>query len=362
MYSEKAKRYSPIHYALFVNYFPHLIAGPILHHADMMPQFDSAKNKTNIASDLSIGTSILLIGLGKKLLLADPLGGYVNIFYVTIADSKTTPGFFESITVSLAYTLQLYFDFSGYSDMAIGISRMFGVDLPINFNSPYKSKNIIEFWRRWHISLSTFLRDYLYIPLGGSKKGAVRRFANLFTTMVLGGIWHGAGWTFILWGGIHGSLLILNHAFQASISKLPTTNPISNTNARRILSIIVTFSCVSLAWIPFRAPNIETAAAVLAGVFGLHGAALPSQILAMAPFLGAWVTSVGNVPLLADGTVMGFIEMSVMILIGMYIAFFTSNTQEMTNRSRLLVGALTLPFLVQKIFFGGKVEFLYFQF
>lgn len=362
MYSEKAKRYSPIHYALFVNYFPHLIAGPILHHAEMMPQFEAAKNKTDIINDLSIGTGILLIGLGKKLLLADPLGGYVNIFYATIAESKTTPGFFESITVSLAYSFQLYFDFSGYSDMAIGISRMFGINLPINFNSPYKSHNIIEFWRRWHISLSTFLRDYLYIPLGGSKKGEIRRFANLFTTMLLGGIWHGAGWTFILWGAIHGALLIINHAFHASMSRIIPASQASGKNIFKITSITVTFACVNLAWIPFRAPDIETATAVLTGILGLNGATLPSQILAMAPFLGTWITSAGNVPLLADGTVMGFIEMSTMILIGICIAFFPSNTQEMTNRSRLLIGAIILPLLTQKIFFGGKVEFLYFQF
>lgn len=358
--SGKSKKYSPVHYAIFVNYFPHLIAGPILHHAEMMPQFESVKKKTQIRSDLAIGGGIFLIGMSKKLLIADPLGTYVNIFYSGLSNTTATPGFFECLLGSLAYSLQLYFDFSGYSDMAIGISRMFGIDLPLNFNSPYKSTNIIEFWRRWHISLSTFLKDYLYIPLGGGRKGTARRFLNLFITMLLGGMWHGAGWTFIIWGAIHGVLLSMNHAL-IHIFGPPKAFDRQGTITRAAKTVI-TFIAVTLAWIPFRAPDLETTQQVISGLFGLNGASLPQQVLSIAPFLNHIATGVGNVPLLADGTVMGFIEMSILSVIGLGLAWLAPNTQEMKHAHRLLIGALVLPLILQKVIYGGKVEFLYFQF
>lgn len=362
VYAKKTKKFSPLHYALFVNYFPHLIAGPILHHANMMPQFEIVKGGTKIVNDISIGGGILLIGLAKKLLLADPLGGYVNTFYANLASSTVAPGFIECLLSSVAYSLQLYFDFSGYSDMAIGISRMFGIDLPINFNSPYKSVNIIEFWRRWHISLSNFLRDYLYIPLGGSRLGPFRRFVNLFLTMLLGGLWHGAGWTFVLWGGIHGTMLIINHGFRAMFKQSQNSRNESSDVFWKIGSTALTFAVVTVAWIPFRAPNIESSIVVISGLFGQHGVALPSQILSMAPFLKNFVVGVGNLAMLADGTVMGFIELSVLTIIGLGIAFLAPNSQEMSHKLRLMLGALFLPLIAQKILFGGKVEFLYFQF
>ncbi len=198
-YQGKAREYSFVHYCLFVTYFPHLIAGPILHHAEMMPQFAQRQTYRPDYDKLAAGVTLFVLGLTKKVLIADEVGGYVAPFF-DAARSGAALTFLEAWCGALAYTFQLYFDFSGYSDMAVGLSLMFGVRLPINFHSPYKAVNIIEFWRRWHMTLSRFLRDYLYVPLGGSRKGPARRYINLLLTMLLGGLWHGAGWTFVLWG------------------------------------------------------------------------------------------------------------------------------------------------------------------
>ncbi|MEZ5493488.1 MAG: MBOAT family O-acyltransferase [Pseudomonadales bacterium] len=197
------KERNPVHYLLFITYFPHLIAGPILHHRQMMPQFAHAKTYRISQENIAIGLTIFAIGMFKKMAIADPLAEFVGPVF---AVSKH-PGLLsteEAWLGALAYCLQLYFDFSGYSDMAIGLSRLFGIKLPLNFNSPYKSTSIIDFWRRWHMTLSQFLRDYLYISLGGNRKDKTRRHINLLLTMLLGGLWHGAGWTFIIWGGLHG--------------------------------------------------------------------------------------------------------------------------------------------------------------
>ena len=185
-------RFAP--YVLFVSYFPHLVAGPVLHHAEMMPQFRD--NRPLLDEDLAKGLTIFVLGLGKKVLVADNLAGLANPLFASTA----TPQMADAWIGTLAYSMQLYFDFSGYSDMAIGLSLLFGVRLPENFNSPYQAANIAEFWRRWHMTLSRFLRDYLYIPLGGNRHGPWQRRRNLLLTMVLGGAWHGAGWNFMAWG------------------------------------------------------------------------------------------------------------------------------------------------------------------
>jgi len=198
-YRGNVARYALPHYALFVTYFPHLIAGPILHHKDMIPQFEDAKRPDPHL--ILCGLIIFGIGLFKKTGLADGIQPLV-----ALAFGQATPSFDQAWIGALAYTFQLYFDFSGYSDMAIGMSLMFGIFLPLNFDSPYKATSIIEFWRRWHMTLSQFLRDYLYIPLGGNRRGRVLRYLNLMITMLLGGLWHGAAWTFVAWGALHGPI------------------------------------------------------------------------------------------------------------------------------------------------------------
>ncbi len=251
-------------YLLFVTYFPHLIAGPILHHKQMMPQFGNPALLRMQADSITFGLAMLTIGLLKKVILADGCAKYAGAVFQAATGAEPL-GLVEAWVGALAYTLQLYFDFSGYSDMAVGLSRLFNIDLPINFNSPYKARNIIEFWRRWHISLSTFLRDYLYIPLGGNRFGKPRRYANLFVTMLLGGLWHGANWTFVAWGAIHGGLLIVNHVWNALQEQLRWLR------LPRVLAGALTFLAVVVAWVPFRADNLDVAQHIWQAMFSVPG-------------------------------------------------------------------------------------------
>lgn len=358
-YRGEVKEPNPIHYSLFVGYFPHLIAGPILHHKEMMPQFKNVVSPSIFSDDFKTGLSIFLIGLAKKLLIADALGRYANYFFAGVS-AGSTPGFFDSIAGVIAYSFQLYFDFSGYSDMAVGISLMMGIRLPINFNSPYKARNIIDFWRRWHITLSRFLRDYLYIALGGNRKGSTRRYMNLFITMLLGGIWHGAGWTFMLWGALHGLYLGVNHFWRHLSSRYATLNRLFS--AISWIYLPVTFASVVFAWIAFRAASFAEFYSIVRGILGLNGFVLPSQIVGMLPGASRWIEGRGVVPLLADGTIMGAVELAILIIIAGCVTWGFKNSNEMSTRRRLLVAVIMLPLLIQKIFFGGDVEFLYFQF
>ena len=256
--------YALPHYALFVTYFPHLIAGPILHHKDMIPQFEHEESKHPDAHLILCGVIIFAIGLFKKTCLADGIQPLV-----ALAFEARSPSFDQAWLGALAYTFQLYFDFSGYSDMAIGISLMFGIFLPVNFNSPYKAASIVDFWRRWHMTLSQFLRDYLYIPLGGNRRGRVLRYVNLLITMLLGGLWHGAAWTFVVWGALHGAYLCVNHAFNALVLNFP---PLL-ARPTRIAGAVLTFLAVVVAWVFFRAESVTSALRVL------HAMTDPSNIV-----------------------------------------------------------------------------------
>ncbi|MGY4237928.1 alginate O-acetyltransferase complex protein AlgI [Bradyrhizobium sp. USDA 4449] len=253
-YGGQVARYALPHYALFVTYFPHLIAGPILHHKDMIPQFERAETKRADLHLILCGLIIFAIGLFKKTCLADGIQPLV-----AQAFAPGAPTFAQAWIGVLAYTFQLYFDFSGYSDMAIGLSLMFGIFLPLNFNSPYKATSIIDFWRRWHMTLSRFLRDYLYVPLGGNRHGRVLRYVNLLITMLLGGLWHGAAWTFVVWGALHGVYLCINHAWSNFGPKAPPRLALLADGA----SLILTFLAVVIAWVFFRAPDLATALHVL---------------------------------------------------------------------------------------------------
>jgi alginate O-acetyltransferase complex protein AlgI len=258
-------------YVLFVTYFPHLIAGPILHHKQMMPQFADAKTYHVRAENIVIGLTFFGIGLLKKLVIADLLSPYADAAFA-VSEHGAVP-LLTAWVGALTYTFQLYFDFSGYCDMAIGISRMFGVELPLNFNSPYQAASIIDFWRRWHMTLSRFLRDYVYISLGGNRLGKIRRHVNLLITMFLGGLWHGASWTFVVWGSLHGILLVINHLWD---DLRPTRGEPSTL--RRCGSIAATFLCVTLLWVFFRATTFSSAKNMLLGMTGLSGIVLPKGL------------------------------------------------------------------------------------
>ncbi|WP_295391969.1 MBOAT family protein [uncultured Thiodictyon sp.] len=271
-----AREYNFIHYLLFVTYFPHLIAGPVLHHKQMMPQFANPATYRISPEHMAVGITIFVLGLAKKVLIADTLADYATpIFGAANAGQQLM--LFEAWVGALTYTLQLYFDFSGYSDMAIGLSLMFNVRLPLNFDSPYKALNIIDFWRRWHMTLSAFLRDYLYIPLGGNRKGPFRRYLNLMATMLLGGLWHGAGWTFVIWGGLHGLYLTINHGWREVKARHGWGD---GGHLARLVARTLTFLAVVVAWVFFRANSLAAAQSVLAGMVGMNGIALPNALQA----------------------------------------------------------------------------------
>lgn len=255
-----------VHYLLFVTYFPHLVAGPVLHHAQMMPQFAHPATYRPDPTKIALGLATFSVGLAKKLLLADPLGQYADLVFNQAA-AGTTPNLLAAWLGVIAYALQIYFDFSGYSDMAIGLSLCLGVRLPANFDSPYRATNIIDFWRRWHISLSTFLRDYLYVPLGGNRHGRLRRYLNLAATMLLGGLWHGASWNFVLWGALHGAYLTINHLWR---DQRGHHNGSVSWHVR-FATGVVTFIAVCMAWVLFRAPDLAAAGHVYAGLLGQGG-------------------------------------------------------------------------------------------
>ncbi|WNB74491.1 MBOAT family O-acyltransferase [Methylomonas koyamae] len=268
-YRGEVKEANFIHYGLFVTYFPHLIAGPVLHHKEMMPQFALPSTYKINWENLSVGLSIFSIGLFKKVVLADGIAPFASPIFEAAKDENTLT-LLEAWGGALAYTFQLYFDFSGYSDMAIGISRLFGVKLPLNFDSPYKAVNIIEFWRRWHMTLSRFLRDYLYFALGGNRKGPIRRYLNLLATMLLGGLWHGAGWTFVIWGALHGFYLMVNHAWH-QIRKAMGHDLARSNLLGRLVGSTLTFVSVVIGWVFFRAENINAALSILKGMAGFNG-------------------------------------------------------------------------------------------
>ncbi|AQW88379.1 membrane bound O-acyl transferase, MBOAT family [Campylobacter pinnipediorum subsp. caledonicus] len=246
-------------YALFVSFFPQLIAGPIVHHKEMMPQFADSNNKIKIYKNIACGIFIFSIGLFKKVVIADKFAGYATSGF----DIAASLNLLEAWATSLSYTIQLYFDFSGYTDMAIGIALMFNIKLPNNFNSPYKALDIQDFWRRWHMTLSRFLKDYVYIPLGGNKNGKLRTYVNLLATFIIGGIWHGAGWTFVFWGFLHGIAIVIHRIWTSFGFKM-----------NKILAWFITFNFVNIAWIFFRANTWDDAIKVLSSMFSLQDVVL----------------------------------------------------------------------------------------
>jgi len=273
-YQGKTKEYNFLHYCLFVTFFPQLIAGPIVHHSEMLPQFSKKHIYIFSNRNFTIGLTIFIIGLFKKVVLADNVAFYSTPIFDAANDGLILT-FYEAWFGALAYTFQLYFDFSGYSDMAIGLARMFGILLPVNFHSPYKAESIIDFWSRWHITLSRFLRDYVYIPMGGSRKGVAHRYINLMLTMLLGGLWHGAGWTFVIWGGIHGLYLVINHAWRV-ITNIFFPHDREKSTLNTIMARSITFFIVVISWVIFRSDNIDSAFNFLSSMSGANGIPLPA--------------------------------------------------------------------------------------
>ncbi len=278
-------------YLLFVTFFPHLVAGPILKHVPLIAQLEHKRLGVPSARRAYIGVIFFGIGLAKKVLVADSLSPFVEPIFANVGKLS----FAEAWLGALLYTFQLYYDFSGYSEMAVGLALMLNIRIPLNFNSPYKATSIIDFWRRWHMSLSFFLKNYLYIPLGGNRVSKPRHYFNLFTTMALGGIWHGAGWTFIIWGALHGLYLTINHAFRELGLRLP-----------RPLAWPLTFIAVVIAWVFFRAKTAQDALVILSAMSGLQGfdfqftvTTAASSACGAVAILIAWVVTMPNTQQLA---------------------------------------------------------------
>jgi D-alanyl-lipoteichoic acid acyltransferase DltB (MBOAT superfamily) len=278
---------SLVRFGLFATFFPQLIAGPIVHFKQVMPAFAALPQRRGASLDLAVGLSIFAIGLAKKVLIADRLAPYVGPVFDAEPGSPA-PDSLIVWTAVLAYTFQLYFDFSGYSDMAVGLGRMFGIPLPVNFFSPYRAGSITEFWRRWHMTLSAFLRDYVYITLGGNRHGPWRTGVNLFLTMAVGGLWHGANWTFVAWGCWHGAWLVVHRIWSALVpagwrQRVPA-----------VMGIATTFVIVMLGWVSFRAQDLTHAMALYDAMFAIHATAWPaafpegSQQIALAAAI-AWL-------------------------------------------------------------------------
>ncbi len=251
-YRKETSEYDFLNYALFVTFFPQLIAGPIVHHKEMMPQFASKWNLVKRYKNIALGLFVFSIGLFKKVVIADTFA----VWATTGFDKVEHLNMIEAWVTSLSYTFQLYFDFSGYTDMAIGAALLFNIKLPINFDSPYKALDIQDFWRRWHITLSHFLRDYIYIPLGGSRVSEFRVYTNLMITFLLGGLWHGAGWTFVFWGFLHGLALVIHRIWNKH-----------GFTMHKVLAWLITFNFINLAWVFFRAKDFSDAVKIVKEMF-----------------------------------------------------------------------------------------------
>lgn len=331
-YRGETKEYDFLNYALFVTFFPQLIAGPIVHHAEMMPQFAKMQNKAKNYYNIALGLFIFSMGLFKKVIIADTFAQWATQGF----DVAQTLNMLEAWVTSLSYTLQLYFDFSGYTDMAIGAALLFNIKLPINFFSPYKAVSIQDFWHRWHITLSRFLKDYLYIPLGGNRKGKLRTYLNLFVTFLLGGIWHGAGWTFVVWGALHGGALVIHRFWQQLGLKMP-----------KLLGWFITFFFINFAWIFFRANNFHDAMKVIQGMFGgafilpaVLGGGEWSKLFGSEMWLGYWLAA------------------------GLVVVWFFPNSMQLKERFKpnWFYLLLTVIFSLSIFMLYRKSEFIYFNF
>ena len=347
-YRGETQEYDFLNYALFVTFFPQLIAGPIVHHAEMMPQFASRWNAVKQYRHIATGLFIFSLGLFKKVVIADTFAQWANAGF----DGAAALNFFEAWAATLSYTFQLYFDFSGYTDMAIGAALLFNIKLPFNFNSPYKALDIQDFWRRWHMTLSRFLRDYIYIPLGGNREGSLRTYSNLLITFLLGGIWHGAGWTFVFWGFLHGVALMAHRAWNILGFTMP-----------KVWAWLTTFLFINVTWVFFRAETWQDAVRVLKGMLGLSGIVLMPKLESRLQVFSSWdALSFGTVTEHIGG---GYMLLSA-LLAGLLMVVLLPNSNSFRDKKMtvrmMLFAALLFSYAVIKSFASSTEVFLYFNF
>ncbi|MDD3594290.1 MAG: MBOAT family protein [Candidatus Gastranaerophilales bacterium] len=337
-YKKIVKDYDFLNYCLFICFFPPLISGPIVHYQEIMPQFEKLRNKVLSYKNITWGLFMFAIGLFKKSIMASSFAEIVNTGFVPGLEVTLFSGWL----IAVAYAFQLYFDFSGYTDMAFGVAKMFNIDLPLNFNSPYKSDSIQDFWRRWHITLGRFLRDYIYIPLGGSRVGNVRTYVNLFTTFLIGGFWHGASWMFIIWGALQGGGLVIHRLWR----KL-------NIGMPRFIAIAITFVFSVISFVYFRAAEIPIANNIVKAMFGFNGIVLPRF-------------NYNTIKFLKDGADYIVMSDSVILFAASFILiFFCLNSNEIMARFKFkpwMGYALMLLYAVILLNMSKISEFLYFNF
>lgn len=345
-YRGEIPKYNFWHYACFVTYFPQLIAGPIVTHDELVPQFNDIEKKKLNSENLAKGFYIFTLGLAKKILIADMFGKLVSYGY-EVTDTLNT---LTAIIVMLSYTIQIYFDFSGYCDMAIGLGKMMNIDLPQNFNSPYKALTITEFWDRWHMTLTRFFTKYVYIPLGGSRRGTVRTYVNVFLVFLISGFWHGASWTFVVWGIMHGVFSIITRIFKKFFDKIPS-----------VINWLITFGFVNVAWVFFRAETFTQALAVLKAAFTWN----------FAGFDSTYITLIESTELVELMDIFSLRTVCPpIILVGYFIVAFalllgSKNAYEKMQAFKPTFWKLatTMFLLVWSIFsFAGISTFLYFNF
>ncbi|MBR0257522.1 MAG: MBOAT family protein [Synergistaceae bacterium] len=339
-YRGSAKIESLTKYAGYVSFFPHVISGPISDYRDIMPQLNDGSKLIPNWDNIAAGITLFILGLFKKVCVADILAPIVDQLFANM-EALT---FVEAWFAALGYGMQLYFDFSAYSDMAIGVALMFNIKLPQNFDSPYKSLSIIDFWRRWHITLGAWVRDYIYIPMGGSREGDLKRTRNVITAMLFTGLWHGLGWTFVLWGLLHGLMLAVNHQWRRLGMRLPV-----------ILSWGLTFACVILCWAVFRAENLNEAGKILSAMLDIRHIVLPVRLSKYLGFLEAYGLSFRE---LASGGRSATLLASV-------VALLLPNTRQIMERFRpnaLWAVAMSVIAVTAFLNFSGVSDFLYFQF
>lgn len=341
-YKKEADEYSFVNYLLFVTFFPHLIAGPILHHKEIMPQFNDLKRKVLRYNNIIKGLFLFIIGLFKKVCIADVLSLYVANGYSADADISIL----EAWIVMISYTLQIYFDFSGYCDMALGSAKMLNIDLPVNFNSPYKSISVQDFWRRWHMTLSRFLRDYIYIPLGGSRNGEFKTHKNILITMLIAGLWHGASWMFVLWGAVHGIAQCIHKLYLKTKIQIP-----------KIFAIFITFMFINFSWIIFRAENFNQAKKIYKALFDINNFVIPKTY---------------HFDFLFAGSQDYYTRILLVLPAAMILIFLCKNSNEIVNNLNInsqrkaikyaIIFAITFIFCILQLCISSYSEFIYFNF
>jgi alginate O-acetyltransferase complex protein AlgI len=347
VYRDHRVHYRFLDYSLFIAFFPHLIAGPILRHWEIIPQFLEKKLKSS-RDDVGVGVTLFLFGLIKKVLLADSAAEYANAIYTAAGQSGPLTTF-DAWLGTIAFGFQIYFDFSSYSDMAIGLARIFGIKFPANFNSPYRATSVIAFWERWHMTLTRFLREYVYYSLGGNRRGQLRQAFNIMITMLLSGLWHGAGWTFIVWGALHGTYLLIAHQWRLFVQHRRWN--LENRLCRGA-GILLTYLAVLFAWIFFRAPNFGVATKVLSSMTARQGMTMPQNMISPHGFWDRILPHLGvhYIPTSIDGV--GRYDNAIYLMLFLFfICVAMPNSQQMINRYDPLLTPVDRP-----SFFNLKID------